>query len=1050
MSDQRGGVIAWMVDNRVTPNLLMLVLLIGGIYMTTVIKQEVFPEFAEDTVTISVPYPGASPEEVEKCIVLAVEESIRGLDGVKEIRATASEGAGTVVAELLEDADQQKTYQDIKQQIDRITTFPDDAEEPEVSLDVRRREVLTLQIYGDVDEWALRETVEQVRDQLLQHPSISQIELRGARDYEVVIEVSQEALRAYGLTIGEIADRVRSSSVEIPGGRIETASGEILLRVDERRDWASEFRRIPVVTGADGSFVYLEEVATITDGFDEDADEVATYNGHRAIGVSVYRIGDQTPMGVASAVRAAMHEIEQDMAPGIDWVIQRDMSEVYAQRLSLLTRNAVIGLVLVMVILGLFLEIKLAFWVMMGIPISFLGGLLIMPGLGVTINMISMFAFIIALGIVVDDAIVAGENVYEYRQMGMSRRAAAIKGAQDVAIPITFAILTNVVAFLPLYFVPGFMGKIWRVIPLVVCTVFLVSLVEALFILPSHLAHSADGERNPVIRWIHRRQQAFSVLVSRLIEGVFGPSLRFLMTYRYLLLAAGFSVVIWAGAYVASGRIGIILMPRTESDSAVVTAALPYGSPMSTMERVRETLVEAGSRVVDEAGGDTLSDGVFAFISGNSVEVTFYLTEPDVRPMSTGEFVKRWRDAVGEVVGLESLKFESDRGGPGSGEALTVELSHRDIDTLDQASEALAARLAEFSVVKDIDDGYTPGKRQYDFAIEPAGESLGLTAMQVATQVRNAFQGNEAFRQQRGRNEVTIRVRRPEAERASMYDVENLIIQTPQGDDVPLLDVATVTPGRAYTSIQRRDGRRTVTVSADVDPVGETSRVQAAMEAEVLPELARDYAGLSYTFEGKQADFAESFQALMRGMAIALLTIYILLAIPFKSYLQPAVVMLAIPFGVVGALIGHVLMGYNLSIMSIMGVVALGGVVVNDSLVLIEYTNRLRLQEGLSAFESVCRAAVRRFRPILLTTLTTFGGLAPMIFETSRQARFLIPMALSLGFGILFATAITLLIVPALYLMIDDLKRLLQADHPEDAYAPRRKDTEGEEAIGAA
>jgi multidrug efflux pump subunit AcrB len=384
------------------------------------------------------------------------------------------------------------------------------------------------------------------------------------------------------------------------------------------------------------------------------------------------------------------------------------------------------------------------------------------------------------------------------------------------------------------------------------------------------------------------------------------------------------------------------------------------------------------------------------------------------------------------------LRFESDRGGPGSGQALTVELSHRDIDTLDRASETLAARLAEFSVVKDIDDGYTPGKRQYDFTIDPAGESLGLTAMQVATQVRNAFQGNEAFRQQRGRNEVTIRVRRPEEERASMYDVENLIIQTPLGDDVPLLDVASVSPGRAYTSIERRDGRRTVTVSADVDPVGETSRVQAAMEAEVLPDLARDYAGLSYTFEGKQADFAESFNALMKGLAIALLTIYILLAIPFKSYVQPAIVMLAIPFGVVGALIGHVIMGYNLSIMSIMGVVALGGVVVNDSLVLIEYTNRLRLEEGLSAFESVCRAAVRRFRPILLTTLTTFGGLAPMIFETSRQARFLIPMALSLGFGILFATVITLLIVPALYLMIDDLQRLLQlgrADE-EDARQP--------------
>lgn len=1024
MSDPRRGVIAWMVDNRVTPNLLMLVLLIGGLYMTTLIKQEVFPEYADDTVTISVPYPGASPEEVEKGIVLAVEEAIRGLDGVKEIRATASEGSGRVVAELLEDTDQQKTYQDIKQQIDRITTFPDDAEEPEVTLDTRRREVLTLQVYGDVDEWALRETVEHVRDQLLQHPSISQIELQGARDYEVIVEVSQEALRAYGLTVADIATRLRASAVEIPGGSVETSSGEILLRVDERRDWASEFRQIPVVTSADGSFVYLEDVATITDGF-EDTDEAATYNGVRAIGVGVYRIGDQTPIGVADAVRESMKEIEKDLSPGIDWVIQSDRSEIYIQRLNLLTRNAVIGLVLVMVILGLFLEIKLAFWVMMGIPISFLGGLLLMPGLGVTINMISMFAFIVALGIVVDDAIVAGENIYEYRQQGLDLRTAAIKGAQDVAIPITFAILTNVIAFLPLYFVPGFIGKIWRVIPLVVCTVFIVSLVEALLILPSHLSHARDDTHNPVLRWIHSRQQAFSRWFTHLVEAWFGPALRSLMSFRYLVMAVAFSIVIGAAAYVASGRIGMILMPRTESDSAVVTATLPYGSPMPSMEQVRDLLVDAGSRVVADAGGEQMSDGVFAHISDNSVEVSFYLTEAGVRPLSTGEFVQRWRQEAGDIAGLESLKFESDRGGPGSGDALTVELSHRDIETLDRASEALAARLAEFSVVKDIDDGYTPGKRQYDFTIDPAGESLGLTAMQIASQVRNAFQGNEAFRQQRGRNEVTVRVRRSERERTSMYDVEHLIIQTPAGEDVPLMDVASVTPGRAYTSISRRDGRRTVTVSADVDPVGETSRVQAALAAEVLPALGADYAGLAYGFEGKQADFTESLTALLKGMVIALLCIYIVLAVPFKSYVQPAVVMLAIPFGVVGALLGHVLMGYNLSIMSFMGVVALGGVVVNDSLVLIEYTNRLRNEQGLSPLDAVCRAAVRRFRPILLTTLTTFGGLAPMIFETSRQARFLIPMALSLGYGILFATAITLVIVPALYLMIDDLHKLL-------------------------
>ena len=1022
--DKRTGPIAWMVDNRVTSNLLMLVLLIGGIIMTTQIKQEVFPEFTEDMVTISVSYPGASPAEVENGIILSIEESIRGLDGVDEVIARASEGVGTVTAELLEDADTQKVYQDIKQEIDRITTFPADAEEPEVTLQDSKRDVLEVQLYGDVDEWALRETAEQVRDRLLQHPTITQIELRGARDYEVIIEVSQVALRAYGLTVSDVATKVSETAVEIPGGKIETTGGEILLRVDERRDWAREFAQIPIVTTADGAFVYLEDLATVREGF-EDTDNLVVFNSKRSIGISVYRIGDQTPIGVSDAVRESMVDIEPDLPTGIDWGIYRDMSEVYNQRLTLLLKNAGLGLALVLLILGLFLEFKLAFWVMMGIPISFLGGLLLMPMLGVTINMISMFAFIVALGIVVDDAIIAGENIYEYRQRGLSFVDAAIQGARDVAVPITFAVLTNVIAFLPLYFIPGFIGKIWKVIPLVVCTVFLISLVEALFILPAHLAHTRSKPHSRLTHYLHHKQQAFSALVSRFIANIFGPFLRRCMAYRYLVIASGLAVLLTAGAYIGSGRIGFILMPRVESDRAVVTATLPYGSPMDSVIAVREHLVSAGNQVVESNGGDQMSEGVSAYINDNQVEVNVFLTDAGVRPLTTLEFVKRWREATGEILGLESLKFESDRGGPGSGDAMTVELSHRDIDVLDQASAALAERMAEFSVVKDIDDGYTPGKQQFNFTIKPNGESLGLTAMDIARQVRNAFQGNEAFRQQRGRNEVTIRVRRPESERTSVYDVEQLIIQTPSGAEVPLMDVAEVTPGRAYTTINRRDARRTVTVSADVDPVSETSHVQTTLWQEVLPELAQDYPGLSYQFEGKQADMAESMSSLMFGLILALLCIYILLAIPFKSYVQPMIVMMAIPFGIVGAVLGHILMGYNLSIMSMMGVVALAGVVVNDSLVLIDYANQLRRQQGLDTFEAICQAAIRRFRPILLTTLTTFGGLAPMIFETSRQARFLIPMALSLGFGILFATAITLVIVPALYLLLDDLHQLV-------------------------
>ncbi len=1033
------GPIAWMVHNRVTPNLLMLTMLIGGLFVSTRIKQEVFPEFDLDSVTVRVAYPGASPEEVEQGIILAIEEAIRGLDGIKEITAVAAEGSGSVTAELFEDADHQQIYQDIKQQIDRITTFPDDAEEPESTLNVHKREVLQIQLYGEVSEWSLRETAEYVRDRLLQQEGITQVDLFGARDYEIHVEVPQDSLRRFNLDLQAVAQTIRSSAVEVPGGKIETGSGELLIRIDERKDWAREFRHVPVITNPDGTYVLLEDIADVYEGF-ADTDNEATFNGRRAIGVGVYRIGDQTPISVSNAARDAMRIIETELPPGIDWVINRDSSDIYRQRLELLLKNACIGLVLVLLLLSAFLEFKLAFWVTMGIPISFLGGLLFLPSVDVSINMISLFAFIIALGIVVDDAIVAGENIYEYRQRGMGLIESAIQGTRDVAVPITFSILTNVVAFLPLYFVPGILGKVWRVIPMVVCTVFLISLVEALFILPSHLAHTRSEGQVRLTRRMHGWQQAFSGLVGRFVTNVFGPFLKRCMDHRILTLAIGCAILIMTMGFIISGRLGFILMPRVESDRSVVTATLPYGSPIERAREVRHILLDAADRVISRSGGDRLSEGIFAVIRNNEIEVHLYLTDPDIRPISTAQLTERWRGEVGMIPGLESLKFQADRGGPGSGAALTIELSHRNINTLDLAGRTLADSLAEFTVVKDIDDGYTPGKQQLNFTMTPAGESLGLTARDLAAQVRSAFQGVEAIKQQRGRNEVTVRVRRPESERISEYDLEQMIVTTPAGRDVPLMQVAAVERGRAYTTIDRRNGRRTITVSADVEPLGETSRVLQTLSRETLPQLVNLYPGLTCNYEGRQAEFRDSFQALQRGMLFALLVIYVLLAIPFRSYIQPIIVMCAIPFGIVGASLGHLIMGYNLSIISIMGMVALGGVVVNDSLVLINYTNQLVRREGISHYEAVYMAALRRFRPILLTTLTTFGGLAPMIFETSRQARFMIPMAISLGYGILFATAITLVIIPTLYMILEDLRAFAVSLTPASGSATQTDD----------
>ncbi|GAB6190379.1 efflux RND transporter permease subunit [Desulfocastanea catecholica] len=1016
------GIISWMIYNRVTPNLLMIVLLLGGFYMSSKIKREVFPEFELNTVSISVAYPGSSPEEVEQGIVLAVEEAIRGTDGIKQVDATASEGSARIVAELRDDADAQKAFQDIQQEVDRITTFPVDAEDPIITLDAIKRQVLRLNLYGDVPERSLREVVEQVRDRLLLTDGISQVDLMAGRDYEIEVAIPLENLRKYNLTLAQVARILDEASVEIPGGKLETAGGEVLLRVKDRRNWAEDFAAIPIITTPNGSIVHLEDIAEVREGF-EDATRFATFNRKPSMQLLVYRVGNQTPLGVSEATQQAMADIEVDLPPTVGWAISSDRSEIYKQRLDLLLKNAFLGLILVLVLLGAFLELKLAFWVTMGIPISFLGCLLFLPFFDVSINVISMFAFIIALGIVVDDAIIAGENIYEYRQQGLNRIDAAIQGAKDVATPIAFSILTNIVAFSPLALVPGVMGKVWRVIPVVVILVFLFSWLESLLILPAHLAHSRKNGSNPVTRFLGGLQQAFGRKVLYGIHHGYGPLLEKTLQFRYLTAALLLAVLITTAGYVKSGRIRMILSPRVESDQTVATATLPYGSPTAEMERVRDQLLDGLEKIAADNGKEQLLEAVYALINGNIVEIYGYLMPPAIRPLSTDAVTQLWRQATGPIVGIEALRYESDRGGPGSGASLAIELSHRDIAILDQASSLLAARLEDFSPVKDVDDGYTPGKIQINYKVNKWGESLGLTTIEVGRQLRNAYQGAVALRQQRGNNEVTVRVRLPEEQRISEFNIESLLITTPAGVFVPLQEVATVERGRAYTSITRRDGRRTVTVSADVAPIGESPIIMEALNKTVLPELAATFPGLSYSYTGRQADRQESMDSLYSGFLFALGGIYFLLAIPFRSYLQPLMVMIAIPFGMIGAVFGHMIMGYNLSIMSMMGMVALTGVVVNDSLVLVDFANKQQ-RKGDSPAQAIRAAGVRRFRPVLLTTLTTFGGLAPMIFETSRQARFMIPMALSLGFGIVFATVITLALVPCLYLIIEDIKRI--------------------------
>jgi multidrug efflux pump subunit AcrB len=1006
------GPIAWMAGHSVAANLLMAVFLIGGLILASQIKKEVFPDFDLDIVNISVPYPGASPEEVERGVILAIEEAVQGLEGVEEITASANEGVGRVRVEIIEGESIQRLAQEIQNEVDRITSFPEEIEEPQVV------------IAGDQSEWILREVAEDIRDRLIQDPDINQVELEGVRGYEISIEISQSNLRAYKLTLNEAAQRIKRASVELPGGAIKTASGDILVRMKERRDYGPEFGRIPIITANDGTEVLLEDIAVIKDGF-EETDNLATYNGKPAVMIQVYRVGDQTPISVSDAVRRQVEIINQILPPGLSLDARNDRSKIYRQRMNLMQRNGYLGLGLVFILLAVFLEARLAFWVSLGIPISILGSFLFLPSMDLSINIISIFAFIITLGIVVDDAIVAGENIYYYRQRGLGWFEASVRGAREIAKPIIFSVLTNMVAFMPMLFVPGFMGKVFRQIPLVVISVFAVSLIESLLILPAHIGHRKRPDPSGLIGWLIARQAGLGRLLERFIRTKYGPFLDRVLQYRYVTLSVGIAVLLITVSYVRSGRMGFELFPKIESDYAMATAKLPFGTAVQKTEGVQQIMVKAAQQVAGENGGKNLVQGVYARINANQATVRVYLTPPDVRPISTAKLTELWRERVGALTGLEFLKFESDAGGPGRGAAIAVELSHRRINVLEQASAELANELGFFPSVKDIDDGFAPGKQQIDFQIKPEGRSLGLRSQEVARQVRYAYYGAEALRQQRGRNELKVKVRLPREEREFEYNLEQMILWTPSGKEIPLRDAVSLKRGRAYTTIDRRNGRRVVTVSADVKPRSKTDQVMQSLTADTLPALQQKFPGLTYSFEGRQADRRESMRGLLIGLLMALVVIYGLLAIPFNSFVQPMIIMMSIPFGIVGAVVGHLVMGYSLSVMSTFGVVALSGVVINGALVLIDSANRRR-REGKSSNEAIYDAGIQRFRPIVLTTLTTFGGLAPMIFETSRQARFLIPMAISLGFGILFAAFITLLLVPALYLINEDLQKLIR------------------------
>lgn len=1033
----RRGPIAWMAKNSVAANLLMGVFIIGGLLVSGSVKQEVFPEFTVDEIHVTTAYPGSSPAEVEKGVLIAMEESVRGLDGVKEVVSIAQEGGALVRVRLENDADKEQALSDVRGAIDRLRSLPQELERPEVKLIKTRQRSVSVVVYGDVGHEVLRRQAEFIRSGLIANTLITQAELMGLPSREITIEISEENQRRYGVTIEEVAQRIRQASVEIPSGRIKSSTGELLIRTSERRELGREFADIAVIARPDGSVVRLGDLGTVEDGFEEDQRE-ARFNGKPSVLIDIYRVGNQRPLDITAAIKSYLETT--NLPVGIEADLWSDRSVAFVGRIDLLKRNAISGLILVFLALGLFLEIRLAFWVMLGIPISFLGAFLFMPMFDASINMVSMFAFILVLGIVVDDAIVVGENVFRRRNEGKPLLVAAVEGARDVSTPVFFAVATTIATFGPLLFVPGFIGKIFGVIPIIVIATLAISWVESVFILPAHLSHGKK-EATGALGWLIRQQLKVSRLLEKGIEKLYVPAAELATSHRYTTLAISLASLIVLFGAVSGGAFRFSFLPKLESDNVVATIALPLGTPLEQTRAYRDLLerklqpVLAGfSRgkkvhlgVLSVAGGTAGGGGgPRGGTSGGSAthvaSVRVTLAPADERDwFSSGEFAKKWRESVGDVVGAETVSFRYTFGG-GGGEAVNVRLSHPNIETLESTALRVAEKLKSVDGVTDVDPGFSLGKEQLNARLTDEGRALGITERALARTLRSAFFGAEALRQQRGRDEVRVIVRRPRSDRTSRELLNSMIIRGPNGQEVPLTVAASFTKGRAYSSIYRVDGTRAISVTADVDGKrANANEVLGVLQKGFLATLIAETPGLTYSLEGERREQKESLSALGQNYIFALLLIYCLLAVPFKSYLQPFLVMSAIPFGAVGALLGHWVMDFELSIMSMMGIVALSGVVVNDSLILIIATNKIR-RAGASAIEAAVQGATLRFRPILLTSLTTSFGLTPMILETSVQARFLIPMAISLGFGILWTTFVILLTVPALYVILEDTK----------------------------
>ena len=1043
---QQKGIIAWFASNHVAANLLMLLILAFGIVSSISIRKQTTPDFELQTVQVSVPYLGAAPQEVEEGVVIKIEEAIQDVDGIVEINSTAREGMGTVVAEVATGEDINEVLNEIKTRVDAISTFPGLTEKPVIAKQEVPIHVVFVALHGDMDEYARKAMAQQVRDELMALPMVNQVQFLGDRDYEISVQVSEHTLRQYGLTMSEVSQAIRDSSVDLPGGTIKSDGGDILLRTEGQVYTGLEFANIVLRTFPDGTRLMLGDIADIDDGFVE-TDGYGRFDGRPSAMLRVLASGQKNELSTARAVRDFIDERAASLPDGVNLDIWIDRSHYLQGRLDMMLKNMLQGALLVVLILALFLRMKVALWVIVGIPIAFFGAIWLMP-LGpwpVTINVISLFGFILVLGIVVDDAIIIGESIYTQIRADGHTLDNVIKGARRVAVPATFGVLTTIAAFAPMLFVGGIIGPFFEAMSVVVILCLLFSLVESKLILPAHLAHASIKPVNekeifsPMagIAWYRRPARLFQRLnrgvqnrLHRLIENRYRPLLVKAVDNRGLTVASFIAVLILTFGVISSGQVRTVLFPDIPGDFIQVQLQMQNGTAPAVRNQALSRLESAALEINDDRlaeypGEDAPIHHLGVFTRGDTGGVIFAEMPLDEdRPLNGDDIEILWREKVGEIPGVKELTF-SGGDNVGGGSPLSFNLTGTNYLALEAAAKELEDHLATYEGVFDIRNSVSSGGEEISLAIKPEAEALGLNMSSLGRQVRQAFYGEEAQRIQRGKDELKVMVRYPVEERRSIADLENMRIRTPTGDEVPFSSVAEVSFGQAYSSISRQNRKRVVTVSADVDPeVVEPGVVIKEISDDYIPTLLSRYPGTSFALEGASLEELEFVRNVSVASIAALFLIYALIAIPLHSYMQPLVIMAVIPFGLVGAVVGHWIMGMSISMFSLFGLIALAGVVVNDSIILVDFINTAR-REGSSARDAVIQSGPKRFRAIVLTSLTTAAGLMPIMLEKSVQAQFVIPMAVSLAFGILFATVITLFLVPSLYLLQLDFARLM-------------------------